>query len=77
MQSPGVYDDNLFEGLDFLLSEMAKRDMKAVVVLSNYWTWSGGFAQYLKWAGYGDIPYPQDCYIRVKRIQVMKTGLNM
>jgi mannan endo-1,4-beta-mannosidase len=60
MQSPGVYDDNLFEGLDFLLSEMAKRDMKAVVVLSNYWTWSGGFAQYLKWAGYGDIPYPQD-----------------
>lgn len=60
MKKPGVYDENLWEGLDFLLDEMAKRDMKAVMVLSNYWTWSGGFAQYLKWAGEGEIPYPQD-----------------
>lgn len=57
--SPGVYDEALFEGLDFLLSEMAKRDMKAVMVLSNFWTWSGGFSQYLKWDGAGEIPYPQ------------------
>ncbi len=58
--APESYDDNLWEGLDYLLVEMGKRDMRAVVVLSNFWTWSGGFSQYLKWAGYGEIPYPQD-----------------
>ncbi len=58
--APGEYDQSLWEGLDYLLVEMGKRDMRAVVVLSNFWTWSGGFSQYLKWAGYGDIPYPQD-----------------
>ena len=60
MKAPGIYDDNLWEGLDFLLDEMGKRDMKAVMVLSNFWTWSGGFSQYLKWDGAGDIPYPQE-----------------
>jgi len=58
-KAPGVYDENLWEGLDFLLAEMGKRDMKAVMVLSNFWSWSGGFSQYLKWAGLGEIPYPQ------------------
>ncbi|UII80371.1 cellulase family glycosylhydrolase [Flagellimonas sp. CMM7] len=58
--APGVYNEDLWLGLDFLLSEMQKRDMKAVLVLGNFWTWSGGFPQYLKWAGAGDIPYPQE-----------------
>jgi mannan endo-1,4-beta-mannosidase len=35
--------------LDFLLSEMSKRDMRAVVFLNNYWTWSGGMPQYNTW----------------------------
>jgi mannan endo-1,4-beta-mannosidase len=30
------------------------------MVLGNFWTWSGGFPQYLKWSGYGPIPFPQD-----------------
>ncbi|MCG8579767.1 MAG: cellulase family glycosylhydrolase [Bacteroidales bacterium] len=60
MKAPGEYDENLWEGLDYLLDEMAKRDMKAVLVLSNFWTWSGGFSQFLKWDGAGDIPYPQE-----------------
>lgn len=58
--APGVYNEDLWEGLDFLLAEMKKRDMKAVMVLSNFWTWSGGFPQYLKWSGEGDIPFPQE-----------------
>jgi len=58
--APGVYNEDLFKGLDFLLAEMGKRDMKAVMVLGNFWTWSGGFPQYLKWAGAGEIPFPQD-----------------
>ena len=58
--APGIYNEDVFEGLDFLLSEMGKRDMKAVMVLGNFWTWSGGFPQYLKWAGAGTIPFPQE-----------------
>lgn len=32
----GVYNENLLEGLDYLLSEMGKRDMHAVIYLNNY-----------------------------------------
>lgn len=55
-QSPGVYNDTIFEGLDFLLSEMGKRNMYAVLYLNNSWEWSGGYGQYLNWAGKGDVP---------------------
>jgi len=58
--APGTYNEDLFQGLDFLLSEMEKRDMKAVMVLGNFWTWSGGFPQYLKWSDFGAVPFPQD-----------------
>jgi len=57
-KSPRVYNDDLLEGLDFLLNEMDKRDMVAILYLNNSWEWSGGYAQYLNWNGYGDIPYP-------------------
>lgn len=59
LEAPGVYNKDLLEGLDFLLSEMAKRDLKAVVCLGDMWPWSGGFGQYLVWNGVVDsIPYP-------------------
>lgn len=48
--APGHYDDAMLQGLDFLLAEMGKRNMKAVVYLNNYWNWSGGMGQYLTWA---------------------------
>ncbi|MBN2213482.1 MAG: cellulase family glycosylhydrolase [Bacteroidales bacterium] len=47
---PGKYNENLLTGLDFLLDELSRRDMKAVLVLNNYWQWSGGMAQYVNWA---------------------------
>ncbi|MCO6480798.1 MAG: cellulase family glycosylhydrolase [Phaeodactylibacter sp.] len=56
--APGQYNEGLWEALDFLLAEMGKRDMAAVVCLSNFWPWSGGFAQYVSWAEGSDIPYP-------------------
>jgi mannan endo-1,4-beta-mannosidase len=49
-RAPGIVDDSLVEGLDFLLAEMAKRRMRAVLFLTNYWEWSGGMAQYMAWA---------------------------
>ncbi|MEO6038314.1 MAG: beta-mannosidase, partial [Saprospiraceae bacterium] len=56
----GQYNETLFDGLDYLLRQMKKRDLKAVLFLTNSWEWSGGFAQYLNWNGYGPIPYPQE-----------------
>ncbi len=56
--APGVYNDELLDGLDFLLSEMAKRGQYAILFLNNSWDWSGGYSQYLNWNGYGPIPYP-------------------
>lgn len=44
--APGTYNEDLLVGLDFLLAEMAKRDMKAVVYLTNFWEWSGGMVAY-------------------------------
>ena len=56
--SKGIYNKEILEGLDFLLVEMAKRDMTAVICLNNFWPWSGGMAQYLAWEDGGKIPYP-------------------
>jgi mannan endo-1,4-beta-mannosidase len=60
MISPGVYDKSVLDGLDYLLSEMGKRNMKAVMVLNNYWQWSGGMGQYVSWHEKTPIPYPGD-----------------
>ena len=48
--SPGVYNIQLLDGLDFLLAEMAKRKMVAILFLNNAWEWSGGFSQYVSWS---------------------------
>lgn len=51
--SPGVYDEKVFVGLDRFLNELGKRGMSAVLYMNNAWEWSGGFGQYLEWAGAG------------------------
>lgn len=50
-----VENEDILEGLDFALSEMAKRDMKAVIFLNNFWEWSGGMGTYLYWVNGGDF----------------------
>lgn len=55
---PGVYNDTILRGLDYLLNELEKRDMKAVLFLNNAWEWSGGFSTYLEWAGEGKAVNP-------------------
>ncbi len=47
----GKFDETILDGLDLILAEMDKREMKAVVFFSNNWEWSGGFQQYLTWNG--------------------------
>ena len=56
--SPGKYNNDLLDGLDFLLYEMGKRDMKAIMCMNNFWHWSGGMAQYVSWQSRTKIPYP-------------------
>ena len=56
---PGEFDETIMAGLDYLLQELGRRDMKAVLHFTNTWEWSGGLGQYLKWNGYGDQPYPK------------------
>lgn len=54
----GQYDEGVFRGLDWLLSEMGKRRMSAVLYLNNAWEWSGGYARYLEWSGAGEAVLP-------------------
>ncbi len=54
----GIVDENVLIGLDFLLSEMAKRGMYAVIYLNNYWVWSGGMSQYVAWLEHETVPNP-------------------
>ncbi len=53
---PGVYNDTILRGLDYLLAELEKREMTAVLFLNNSWEWSGGYGAYLEWAGCGPVP---------------------
>jgi mannan endo-1,4-beta-mannosidase len=58
--APGEYNDTILAGLDYLLQEMGKRDMVAVLYLNNSWEWSGGYGFYLEHAGLGPQPRPDD-----------------
>ena len=55
---PGVYNDTILAGLDYLMQELGKRDMYAILYLNNSWEWSGGYSMYLQWAGKGKAPVP-------------------
>ena len=58
--APGVYNDTILAGLDYLLQEMGKRQMVAVLYLNNSWEWSGGYGFYLEHAGAGKQPRPNE-----------------
>ncbi|MEZ0242829.1 MAG: mannanase, partial [Sphingomonas sp.] len=56
-------NNDLLVGLDFFLAELAARDMKAVLYLTNFWEWSGGMMTYLyyvtgKYMDMGDPAFP-------------------
>ena len=57
---PGVYNDTILAGLDYLMLEMGRRHMVAVLYLNNSWEWSGGYAFYLEQAGAGRQPRPNE-----------------
>lgn len=63
-RGPGnTWNRALLEGLDYCLAEMGRRNMKAVLYLTNFWEWSGGMATYLyyvtgKYVDMGDPAHP-------------------
>ena len=57
MPMPGVYNEQVFKGLDVFLDELSRRGIRAVMVLNNYWEWTGGMAQYVSWGQGTKIPY--------------------
>jgi mannan endo-1,4-beta-mannosidase len=59
-EAPGIYNDTILAGLDYLLQQMDERGMKAVLYLNNSWEWSGGYGYYLEQADGQPAPRPDD-----------------
>ena len=57
---PGVYNDTLLQGLDYMMAELERRGMKAVLYMNNAWEWSGGYGAYLDWVGFEGDVYSSD-----------------
>jgi mannan endo-1,4-beta-mannosidase len=45
----GTLNTALLDGLDLAMAELGKRDMTAVLYLTNFWEWSGGMMSRLYW----------------------------
>ncbi|XP_009621242.2 mannan endo-1,4-beta-mannosidase 1 [Nicotiana tomentosiformis] len=48
--SPGIYDERVFQGLDFVISEAKKYGVRLILSFVNNWNDFGGKAQYAQWA---------------------------
>ncbi|XP_019416619.1 PREDICTED: mannan endo-1,4-beta-mannosidase 4-like [Lupinus angustifolius] len=48
--SPGYYDENVFKGLDFVISEAGKKGLRLILSLVNNWKDYGGKNRYVEWA---------------------------
>lgn len=58
-EKKGKYNEEILKSFDFFLEQCEIRNIKVVIVLNNNWEWSGGFGQYLEWAGKGKAPLPK------------------
>jgi mannan endo-1,4-beta-mannosidase len=45
-----AWNETLLQGLDYCMAELGKRELKAVLYLTNFWEWSGGMGSYLWYA---------------------------
>ncbi|CAN6239316.1 unnamed protein product [Urochloa humidicola] len=48
--SPGVYNEEVFRGLDYVIAEAKKRGVHLILSLVNNWDGYGGKKQYVQWA---------------------------
>ncbi|KAF8008220.1 hypothetical protein BT93_K2022 [Corymbia citriodora subsp. variegata] len=48
--SPGIYNEDMFKGLDFVISEARRNGVYMILSLVNNWNEFGGKNQYVQWA---------------------------
>ena len=54
---PGVFDEDVFRGLDYVLDKADQLDIRVILTLVNNWPDYGGMDQYVRWDfGYGTGP---------------------
>ncbi|PIA41100.1 hypothetical protein AQUCO_02300123v1 [Aquilegia coerulea] len=58
--SPGVYDERVFQALDFVVSEARQYGIRLVLSFVNNYNDFGGKAQYVQWAKNAGVPINSD-----------------
>lgn len=58
--SPGVYDEHVFQALDFVVSEARKYGIRLILSLTNNYQDYGGRPQYVQWARSAGVPVNND-----------------
>ncbi|CAL8463534.1 g3068 [Coccomyxa elongata] len=49
--SPGVYNEAMFQGLDYALDQAQQRNIKVLLAFVDNWQQTGGVDQYVAWTG--------------------------
>src|SRR5262249_55108758 len=52
----GKFDPRGVAALHRRVDELERRDLHAILVLTNFHPWTGGLAQYMAWTGTGTLP---------------------
>ncbi|KAE9596503.1 putative mannan endo-1,4-beta-mannosidase [Lupinus albus] len=58
--SPGLYNENVFQALDFVVSEARKYNVKLIMSLVNNYKDLGGRPQYVQWAKNAGVQITSD-----------------
>ncbi|CAA7396525.1 unnamed protein product [Spirodela intermedia] len=58
--SPGVYDERVFQGLDFVISEAGRHGIRLILSLVNNFDDFGGRRQYVQWARSAGVSVASD-----------------
>ncbi|KAK9066790.1 hypothetical protein SSX86_014113 [Deinandra increscens subsp. villosa] len=58
--SPGVYDERVFQGLDFVVAEARKYDIQLILSFVNNYKDFGGRPQYVEWARSSGVQISSD-----------------
>lgn len=53
--APGVYNEAVFRGLDYVLDEARRAGIKLILAFTTNWTPVGGLPQYLTWANETEV----------------------
>ncbi|CAL0304350.1 unnamed protein product [Lupinus luteus] len=58
--SPGIYNENMFQALDFVVAEAKKYGVRLILSLVNNYNDFGGRPQYVQWAKSSGVPVNND-----------------